>query len=104
MSGPLTPSEVGKGKISTIPETVFEAFNAEILAQFSGRKAIVKQARVVDRLKFRGMTSEEIFSNGWLNVEEAYRAAGWKVDYDKPGYNESYDAVFEFTSRGATAE
>ncbi len=32
----------------------------------------------------------------WLNVEELYRAQGWTVTYDKPGYNESYPATFTF--------
>lgn len=34
----------------------------------------------------------------WLNFEGAYRRAGWKVEFDKPGYNESYPATFKFTA------
>lgn len=33
-----------------------------------------------------------------LDVEDVYRAAGWEVTYDKPGYNETYDATFTFRS------
>ena len=42
------------------------------------------------------LTKAKIFSEGYLNVEEVYREQGWVVSYDKPGYNESYDANFKF--------
>jgi len=44
----------------------------------------------------KGLNRAEIFDKGWLNVEEVYRAAGWAVEYDKPGFNESYSATFTF--------
>ena len=45
------------------------------------------------------LTRQTVFDNGWLDVEEAHRAAGWRVEYDKPAYNESYDAFFVFSKR-----
>jgi len=39
----------------------------------------------------------KIFEMGWLDVEDAYRAQGWNVVYDRPGYCESYEASFIFT-------
>jgi len=42
------------------------------------------------------MFRSEIINNGWLNIEEAYRAADWEVEYDKPAYNETYRAHFIF--------
>ena len=32
-----------------------------------------------------------------MDIESIYRADGWGVYYDKPGYNETYTATFEFT-------
>lgn len=29
----------------------------------------------------------------------AYQAAGWKITYDKPGHNETYNATFTFAKR-----
>jgi len=46
-----------------------------------------------------GKTRDEVFDKGWLNIEPMYRAAGWKVVYDKPAYNESYEPTFTFTKR-----
>jgi hypothetical protein len=41
----------------------------------------------------------EVYAKGWLNFEAIYEEAGWKVVYDKPGYNETYDANFTFTKK-----
>lgn len=96
MSKPITPDEVGAAKVVHIPAAVFDAFNAEIAKEFTSGAATVKQAAVVERLVAGGMKRSEIFHAGWLNVEEAYRAAGWQVEYDKPGYNETGEAYFKF--------
>lgn len=39
---------------------------------------------------------QEIFDNGWLDIETVYEDSGWSVEYDKPGYNESYEASWTF--------
>jgi hypothetical protein len=75
---------------------VFDAFNTEIAKHFAGGSATVRQETVVMRLVEGGMQRREIYDAGWLNVEEAYRDAGWKVTYDKPGYNETGEARFTF--------
>lgn len=98
MPGPIKPSEVSAHKTATFPEDVFEAFNAEIAASWDGRTAIVNQHKVVERLKSAlSIDRRDVFNLGYLNVEESYRAAGWTVEYDKPGYNETYEATFTFT-------
>lgn len=30
--------------------------------------------------------------HGWLDLEDIYRDEGWTVEYDSPGYNETYEA------------
>lgn len=97
MSKPIRPQDVGCAKAEHIPAAVFDAFNAEIATRFVGGSAKVYQSAVMTRLTAGGMIRKEIFAAGWLNVEDAYRDAGWQVNYDKPGYNESGEAVFEFT-------
>lgn len=37
-----------------------------------------------------------IFDAKQLDFEDLYSKAGWKVEYDKPGYCESYNAYFKF--------
>lgn len=101
MSKPITPAQVAQKQGDVIPAAVFDAFNAEIAATFVGGTAKVLQDRVVSRLTDGGMSRREIFDSGWLNVEESYQAAGWKVSYEKPGFNESGEACFTFDAGAA---
>lgn len=101
----MTPAQAADLKMSRIPEKVFEAFNEVIADHLSEGHATVKQEEVVERIlaKFSGevekITRHNIFENGWLDVEAFYRKKGWKVSYDKPGYNESYGAYWDFTAK-----
>jgi hypothetical protein len=96
---PITPSEVAVARQGSIPDAVFEAFNELIVENFSGRSATVHQGDVAKLLKEKGVNVQQAFSRSWLDVEDVYRQAGWRVEYDKPGYNEDYDAYFVFTKK-----
>lgn len=98
MTRPIRPSEVLGAKTSSVPEDVFEAFNELIIENWSGVVAIIRQEKIIERIKFKmpGVSRAQIFDRGWLDIEDAYRAEGWKVDYDRPAYNESYEASFRF--------
>jgi hypothetical protein len=37
-----------------------------------------------------------LFDYHLLDIEDTYREAGWKVEYDKPAYCEDYPANFTF--------
>jgi len=114
---PITPKEAMTSKANSIPPEVFDAFN-ELLEARSGPTAPIRvyitQNEVVEIIIRKillnaphdagGQSAAEavrakIFSEHWLDVEDAYRKAGWTVRYDKPGYNESYDANFTFSVR-----
>ncbi len=95
---PIRPDEIAKQKKNDFPDTVFLAFNEHIAKKFTNKSAVVFQDDIVADIAQRlGITVQAIFENGWLNVEEIYREAGWEVEYDKPGYNESGQAFFRFT-------
>lgn len=101
-AGPISPDDVEHVRAGSIPGEVFAAFNELIAEGWAGRTATVRQDEVSDlalaKLKVRlpDMTKAEMFRRGWLDVEGAYRVAGWDVEYDKPGYNETYEATFTF--------
>ena len=101
--GPLSPSEIGIAKANLIPEEVFVAVNKLLALKFSNGRAIITQKEILEELTKeldsdheKTLERRHIFDIGYLNFEEAYRMQGWKVRFDKPGYNESYDAFFEF--------
>jgi hypothetical protein len=44
-----------------------------------------------------GKDASEVECNTkWLDIEDIFEKAGWIVQYDSPGYNESYDGFFIF--------
>jgi len=110
MTKPITPSQVGAAKATAIPHEVIRAFNELIAANCVNGRSVVKQSDVLDRMatlmRPAGFTDaseaarwrQSIFDVGYLNIEDLYRAAGWSVTYDKPGYNEPhYPATFTFS-------
>lgn len=107
MSGPITPKEVQKRRTESIPEVVFEAFNEMITQEWDGHSANFTLQAVgrlaLSKLKAsgenRGLTFQGMCDKGWMDVESSYRKAGWSVDFDKPGYNETYEANFTFSKK-----
>lgn len=95
---PISPEDAVKKKQEAIPAFVIQAFNEVIIANISDSGyANFKQDEVLRVVMSKGgVSSKEVFEKGWLDVEPIFRKAGWKVDYDKPGYNESYSANFTF--------
>src|SRR6185369_4399412 len=99
MPGPIRPEDVVAQKAAQLPEEVFEVFNELIARGWSGSYAVVQQDEVVRRLVERGFDRGRVFAEHLLDVEDTYRAAGWKVEYDKPAYNETYPATFTFSRK-----
>lgn len=95
---PITPDEVVAKKELDMPEQVIEAANELIAKNWNGTSSTFKQDSLIERIiqKMPGTERRTIFENHWIDIEDMYRAEGWSVVYDKPGYNESYAATFEF--------
>jgi hypothetical protein len=96
---PISPTEV---EDKPIPDEVIAAFNALILKNYIGKEARVEQEEAlklaVKNFKASGkkITEDKIFDNKWMDVEDLFRKEGWRVTYDKPAYNETYEAYFIF--------
>lgn len=108
---PISPKEARIKKQAAIPDFVIEAFNKLIVENMSvSGTATIQQDAVMDLIMAHSkletplapeaFTRQDVYSRRWLDVEDLYRKQGWNVKYDKPGYNESYNAFFEFSSRG----
>lgn len=97
---PITPKEANDNIEKSFPDFVVEAVNNCINKHYFGKSSFtIKQNEIVDeilKLAPEGTKKQEIFDKHWLDFETAYRKAGWSVYYDKPAYNEDYDAFFEF--------
>lgn len=94
---PIRPEEVATLKIVVIPDEVIHAVNVLIAKNYSNGSSTVYQREIIAALEECGISRSKAYDSHYLDFEEIYRAAGWKVKYDKPGYNETYDAYFRFT-------
>jgi hypothetical protein len=97
MVKPITPPEAYGAKV--FPDAVIEAFNEVITEHYSHGSAHFNQEEVVQLIVKKGIARREIFANDWLDIEPLFEKAGWEVDYDKPGYNEFYEANYTFTAK-----
>ena len=93
MTSPIRPEDI----VKTVPDEVIQVFNEMISEAWDGNSATLKQNDVAPRIADRMECSRaHVFKKGWLDIESLFRDAGWEVEYDKPGYNESYGAAFTF--------
>lgn len=98
----FTPEDAVKAKaeVTSIPEYVFQAFNGLLAEKYNRYCIEIPQDQVIDRIlrisPNEVLTRRDIFDNRWLDVEDIYEENGWSVEYDKPGFNESYKPVFRF--------
>jgi len=95
MIKPISPNEI----TPLIPDFVINVVNRLLQKKWNGTSAIILQETIINEIinDQPNISREEIFDNGWLNFEDIYRKVGWDVEYDKPGYCESYKAYFKFT-------
>lgn len=97
--GPISPEEARQQQAKKIPPVVFDAFNALLVARASSDIITIKQNELIAKVlvKDPSIARVDLFTKHWLDIEEAYRKAGWNVVYDKPAYSESYEANWQFT-------
>lgn len=93
---PISPDEI---KIE-LPEFVIQGINAAIQEKYRGGSFTVKQNEIMDfimQFAPEGFQRSDLGAKGYLDFEELYESYGWKVKYDRPGFNENYyDPYFEF--------
>lgn len=97
---PVSPDNINKNKI--IPDFVVAAANELIQKHWNGNRAqftleaLVKLA-LEKKPEEDTHTKESLFGEHAFDIEPLFRSAGWRVEFDKPGYCESYDAFFFFS-------
>jgi len=101
VANPIRPEEVVERRKNFIPDGVIEAFNESIVENWNGKSSTVRQDHVVNRIaeKLDIYDRTQVIDRHYLDIEDIFHDAGWKVTYDKPGYNETYPATFEFRKK-----
>jgi hypothetical protein len=88
---PITPDEIHKQQMENIPDAVFEALNSLIAKEYCGGSSSFTIGELAAEFRSKGITKIESW---YYNFEPVYEAAGWTVNYYKPGYNESGDITW----------
>ncbi len=100
---PIKPEDVSELKKERMPDGVIECFNELIADNLHGGSARFTQDKAVNALMRKLCLSEDkrnvIFENHYLDVEDIFRKAGWKVEFDKPAYCESYESNYTFSKK-----
>ncbi len=96
---PLSPSDVKTNK-KVHPDIIW-AVNELLKERYKKGIVTILQKDIVAKFKTRNPEYyiQDLYDSGSMNFEPIYRAKGWKVEYDKPAYNESYDAYFTFSEK-----
>jgi hypothetical protein len=95
---PFTPDDAKKHKAEWLPNEVIESVNELLAKNFRDGTITIKQKDLEAQIltKMPHLVSKDLYDRNYLDIEESFRQSGWDVHYDKPGYDESYDAYFEF--------
>lgn len=100
-----TPAEVQAQKINLIPPEIIEAVNELLAKHWNGYSSTLKISEVVDEAGSKMQTNrspnlgKDFASQGWLDFEPIFEAKGWKVTFDRPAYNETYEASWRFSRK-----
>lgn len=95
---PITPKDANTKRLELIPDVVFEAVNELIVEQIGSSQSVtLTQTEVVNRILSKSDISRNvIFDKHYLDFEEVYTDAGWKVTFDKAAYYETCDSTWRF--------
>lgn len=101
-SKPFSPEEAGAAQGALIPDVVFDSVNEMLSMRAHQGTFTINQDELIELILmksaggFHAITRSMLFENNWLDIETAYRNVGWDVEYDRPGYCESYTAFWRF--------
>lgn len=96
---PISPQEI----VKPIPEQfnlVIESFNELIGENFNGVSSKFLANDVVNLIiEKTSCERNEVYKNGYLDIESIYEPHGWIVEYDQPSIGDSFPAYYKFTRK-----
>jgi len=109
----LSPEEVRKKKVEEFEPDIIQAVNNLLVKNYNlndshGVSITILQKEVLEEFfKVKGIEQDEkivsikkqLFAEKQMDFEDLYRKVGWKVNFDKPGYDESYEPKYIFENK-----
>jgi hypothetical protein len=97
---PISPDEIMSNLDKIIPSAIIQSVNELLKDGYRGGDVTIKQKDIVKMaVNLDNSLVGNIDKKKCLDFESIYEKAGWNVRYDKPGYNETYDAFFVFSPK-----
>jgi hypothetical protein len=105
---PVTPDEASDQRLASFEPEMITAVNNMIVKNLNSTRTVanVLQKEIVEEyFRVKGITQTpelraSLYERHQLDFEDIFREFGWIVEYDKPAYNESYEANFTFKKKG----
>lgn len=94
---PITPDTL----VKTVPHEIIGATNSLIQERWDGEQSRFTLEELRARVAELHPTDDPHRDKNWFesksyDVEPLFRTYGWSAEFDKSGYNESYDSYFIF--------
>lgn len=98
---PISPGEAKKRKSFSLHPTIIELVNEHLTKHAGASTITMSQDALVEKFMQRHphFDREKLFTDKMLDIESTYERSGWIVEYDSPGYNESYRPSWSFEPR-----
>jgi hypothetical protein len=96
----ITPAQLRARRRKDIPQWVIDVVNELLVENCNSRTyCIIHQDSIIDAILERepGLVRSDVFKHGYLDFEEIFAEAGWRVQYYKQFGIPSY---FEFSPVG----
>lgn len=95
---PITPAQALRQAEKSFPKKVIKAFDFMIQKNLRGSRSVVNFSDIANKIASDlGISRAAVFDNGYLDVEDIYRRAGWTVTVNKAAYNENFPSHFVFS-------
>ncbi|MDD5151116.1 MAG: hypothetical protein PHC28_11695 [Flavobacterium sp.] len=100
MIKPISPKEAKKiyQTQTQIPDEVFKVVNELIISHYNDTVITIKQKDIIENVSKELNIDIIDFNMKFLDFESYYQKQGWKVDYNSPGYCESFPETFSFST------
>jgi len=95
---PISPKEIIVDLDKIIPEAVIQAVNNLLKEKYRGGTVTLQQKEITAAIRKidKKLTNEILFDKHYMDFEPIFNKAGWKVTYDKPGWDEDYEPHYDF--------
>ena len=95
----ISPAEAFVLHEKQIPPGVFQCWNELIIKNYISKKSVfvIKQDDIIALItETLSVSRQDVFNNGWLEVEQYYSKSGWTVQYESPDRGDNWSPFFRF--------